>query len=85
MHTAFQRFVRLCAGRVGQLVNLSALGADAGVSHTTARRWLSVLEAGYVVFRLPPFRANIRKRLIKSSKLYFCDVGLACYLIGIEH
>ena len=82
---AFQRFVRLCAGRVGQLVNLSALGADAGVSHTTARRWLSVLEAGYVVFRLPPFRANIRKRLIKSPKLYFCDVGLACYLIGIEH
>ena len=83
--TAFQRFVRLCAGRVGQLVNLSALGADAGVSHTTARRWLSVLEAGYVVFRLPPFWANLRKRLVKSPKLYFCDVGLACYLIGIEH
>ena len=81
----FRRFVRLCAGRVGQLANLSALGADAGVSHTTARHWLTVLEASYVVFQLPPFFANIRKRLVKSPKLYFYDVGLASYLIGIEH
>ena len=81
----FRRFVRLCAGRVGQLANLSSLGADAGVSHTTARHWLTVLEASYVVFQLPPFFANIRKRLIKSPKLYFYDVGLASYLIGIEH
>ena len=81
----FRRFVRLCAGRVGQLANLSALGADAGVSHTTARHWLTVLEASYVVFLLPPFYANIRKRLVKSPKLYFFDVGLASYLIGIEH
>ena len=81
----FRRFVRLCAGRVGQLANLSALGADAGVSHTTARHWLTVLEASYVVFLLPPFYANIRKRLVKSPKLYFYDVGLASYLIGIEH
>lgn len=81
----FRRFVRLCAGRVGQLANLSALGADAGVSHTTARYWLTVLEASYVVFLLPPFYANIRKRLVKSPKLYFYDVGLASYLIGIEH
>ena len=81
----FRRFVRLCAGRVGQLANLSSLGADAGVSHTTASHWLTVLEASYVVFRLPPFHANIRKRLVKTPKLYFYDVGLASYLIGIEH
>ena len=81
----FRRFVRLCAGRVGQLANLSSLGADAGVSHTTASHWLTVLEASYVVFRLPPFHANIRKRLVKSPKLYFYDVGLASHLIGIEH
>ena len=83
--SSFHRFVRLCAGRVGQLANLSALGADAGVSHTTARHWLTVLEASYVVFQLPPFYANIRKRLVKSPKLYFYDVGLASYLMGIEH
>ena len=83
--SSFRRFVRLCAGRVGQLVNLSALGSDAGVSHTTAREWLTLLEASYVVFQLPPYHANIRKRLVKSPKLYFYDVGLASYLIGIEH
>ena len=82
--SGFRRFVRLCAGRVGQLVNLSSLGSDAGVSHTTAREWLTVLEASYVVFQLPPFHANIRKRLVKSPKLYFYDVGLASYLIGIQ-
>ncbi len=81
----FRRFVRLCAGRVGQLANLSPLGADAGVSHTTAGHWLNVLEASYVVFRLPLFHANIRKRLVKTPKLYFYDVGLASHLIGIEH
>ena len=83
--SSFRRFVRLCAGRVGQLANLSALGADTGVSHTTARHWLTILEASFVVFQLPPYFANIRKRLIKSPKLYFCDVGLASHLIGIEH
>lgn len=81
----FRRFVRLCAGRVGQLLNLTSLGADAGVSHTTARHWLALLEASYIAFRLPPFHADIRKRLVKSPKLYFYDVGLASYLIGIEH
>ncbi len=83
--SSFRRFVRLCAGRTGQLINLSSLGADAGVSHTTAREWLSVLETSYILFQLPPFHANIRKRLIKAPKLYFYDVGLASYLIGIEH
>ena len=82
---SFRRFVRLCAGRVGQLINLTSLGSDAGVSHTTAREWLTVLETSYVVFQLPPFHANLRKRLVRSPKLYFYDVGLASYLIGIEH
>lgn len=82
--SSFRRFVRLCAGRVGQLVNLSSLGADAGVSHATARNWLTLLEASYIVFLLPPFHANIRKRLVKSPKIYFYDVGLVSYLIGIE-
>ena len=81
----FRRFVRLCAGRIGQLVNLTSLGADAGVSHTTAREWLTVLEASYIIFQLPPYFANISKRLVKSPKFYFCDVGLAAYLIGIEN
>lgn len=81
---AFQTFLRLCAGRTGQLVNLSLLGADAGVSHGTARSWLSVLEAGYVAWRLPPFFANIAKRLVKTPKLHFLDSGLACYLLGIR-
>ena len=83
--SGFRRFVRLCAGRVGQLVNFSSLGADAGVSHTTAREWLTTLEASYVAFRLQPYHANIAKRLIKSPKLYFHDVGLAGCLIGIEN
>ena len=82
--SSFRRFVRLCAGRAGQLLNLTSLGADAGVSRTTAREWLTVLETSYVVFQLQPYHANIRKRLVKSPKLYFYDVGLASYLIGIE-
>lgn len=83
--SGFRTFVKLCAGRVGQLLNLRSLGNDAGVSHTTAREWLSVLEASYIVFQLPPLHANLSKRLIKSPKLYFYDVGLAAYLLGIEN
>lgn len=82
--SAFQKFVRLCAGRIGQLLNLHSLGNDTGISHTTARQWLSVLEAGYIVLLLPPYHPNLSKRLIKSPKLYFYDVGLAAYLLGIE-
>lgn len=82
--SGFRMFTRLCAGRIGQLVNLSSLGADDGVSHTTARQWLTVLERSYIVFRLRPFHANLRKRLVKAPKLYFYDAGLASYLIGIE-
>ena len=81
---AFRRFVLLCAGRTGQLLNLSALGADCGVSHETARRWLSVLEASFVAFRLQPHRENFRKRLTKSPKLYFVDTGFLCYLLNIR-
>ena len=81
----FRRFMRLCAGRVGQPVNLSSLGSDAGVSHTTAREWLTILETSYIIFQLSPYHAQIRRRLVKSPRLYFCDVGLAAYLIGIEN
>ncbi len=80
----FERFVRLAAGRVGQVLNLHSLAGDVGVSGHTARAWLSLLEASYIVFRLPPWFANIGKRLIKSPKLYFYDVGLAAWLIGIR-
>ncbi len=80
---AFENFVRLAAGRVGQLLNLHSLAADAGVSSATAKSWLTLLEASYVVFLLPPWFTNIGKRLTKSPKLYFYDVGLASWLIGI--
>ena len=82
--SSFQRFVRLCAGRTGQLLNLSSLGSDSGVSRATVRDWLSALEASYIIFQLAPYHANIRKRLVRSPKLYFYDVGLASYLLGIQ-
>ncbi len=82
--TTFQSFMRLCAGRSAQLLNLSALGSDAGVTHATARAWTSVLEASYVVWRLRPFHSNVRKRLVKTPKLHFYDTGLVCYLLGIR-
>ena len=81
----FQRFMRLCAGRSAQLLNLSALGEEAGVSHNTAREWLSVLEASFVIHRLPPYHHNFNKRLVKTPKLYFLDSGLMAWLLGIEH
>lgn len=80
----FQTFLRLCAGRTGQILNLTSLANDCGISQPTARSWLSVLEASYIVFRLPPFFANFGKRLIKSPKLYFYDAGLAATLLNIE-
>lgn len=82
--SAFQRFVRLCAGRSGQLLNLSALAGETGITHSTARAWLSVLEASDLVFLLPPYHRNFGKRLVKTPKLYFVDVGLACWLLGIR-
>jgi len=81
----FERFVQLCAGRTGQILNLSSLGNDCGVTHNTARAWLSVLEASYVVCLVRSHHANFSKRLVKAPKLYFIDTGLAANLIGIEH
>ena len=80
----FLRFLTLLAGRVGQLVNLSALSGEVGVSSTTLSEWLSVLEASYIVFRLKPYFSNITKQQIKTPKIYFTEVGLAVYLLGIE-
>ena len=80
----FQRFVRLCAGRTGQLLNYSSLAADCGITHNTAKAWISVLEASYIVFQLRPHHANFNKRLVKASKLYFYDVGLVSWLLGIQ-
>lgn len=80
----FQKFIKLCAGRVGQLLNIDSLASDTGVSSITVRNWINLLEASYILYRLPPFFENIGKRLIKSPKLYFYDVGLASYLIGIN-
>jgi len=80
----FEKFVRLCAGRTGQLLNLNSLASDVGISHTTARTWMTLLEASYIIFLLRPWHTNFSKRLIKSPKLYFYDVGLASYLLGLE-
>lgn len=80
----FERFVRLCAGRTGQLLNLSSLGNDAGVSHATARQWIDLLQTSYIVHLLPPWFVNAGKRLVKTPKLYFVDVGLACWLLGLR-
>lgn len=80
----FQRFLRMCAARSGQLLNLSALGADCGISATTARDWVSVLETSYLVTRLLPHHRNFGKRLVKTPKLYFLDVGLMAWLLGIR-
>lgn len=80
----FQKFLTLLAGRVGQVVNLASLGNDVGASATTIRNWLSVLKASYVVFELPPFFENVQKRVIKSPKIFFTDVGLAAFLLGIH-
>jgi len=81
----FQKFIRMCAGRTGQILNLTSLANDVGITHTTVREWLSLLQTSYIVFLLEPYYQNIKKRLIKSPKLYFYDVGLASYLLGIEN
>jgi predicted AAA+ superfamily ATPase len=81
---AFQRFLTLCAGRTGQLLNLAQLGADAAIAQSTARAWMSVLEATYIVKLVPGWFGNISKRLVKAPKLHFVDTGLACALLGIS-
>ncbi len=83
--SAFQRFLSLCAGRIGQLVNITSLAADTGISRVTAEAWLSVLEASHLLFRVHPWFTNPSKRLLKTPKVYFCDPGLAAWLVGIRH
>jgi len=80
----FNSFLRLCAGSTGQELNLSRLGADAGISQPTAKAWLSVLESSFLCFRLGPWHTNHRKRFVKAPKLHFYDAGLVCYLLGIR-
>lgn len=82
--SAFNRFLVLLAGRVGQLVNLNTLSGEVGVSHTTLSEWLDVLEASFIVFRLQPYHANVGKRLSKTPKLYFTETGLAACLLGLK-
>ncbi len=81
----FQNFVELCAGRSGTLLNYSSLASDCGISQKTVKNWLSVLEASFIVFRLPAFHKNLRKRVVKMPKLYFYDSGLMCWLLGIRN
>jgi len=80
----FQKFMRLCAGRIGQLLNVEGLAGDVGVSSHTIRHWISILEASFILIRLAPYYENFGKRMIKAPKLYFADTGLACYLLGIQ-
>jgi len=81
----FSTFVRLCAGRTAQLLNMQAIGSECGVTHNTIKSWISVLQASGIVTLLRPWHANIGKRLVKTPKLYFLDTGLACYLLGIHN
>lgn len=80
----YQKFIQICAGRIGQVLNMNSISNEIGVSAHTIKSWLSTLEASYIVFLLQPFHKNINKRLVKSPKLYFYDVGLARYILGIE-
>lgn len=82
---SFQTFIRLCAGRIGYEFNASSLSGEIGVSAPTITEWISILSASYIAYLLPPYYANIGKRLIKTPKIYFYDTGLACYLLGIEN
>lgn len=80
----FSGFLKLCAGRTAQEINLSSIGNDAGLSHSTVRAWLSILETSYLIHRLPAWHSNIRKQVVKAPKLHFLDSGLVCYLLGIQ-
>lgn len=82
--STFQRFVKLCAGRVGQLLNLSSIGNELGINYKTVLSWISILEASFIVFLLQPHHRNFKKRLVKQPKLYFFDSGLLCALLEIQ-
>lgn len=81
---SFHRFLQMCAARSGQLLNLSSLANDCGITHNTAKSWFSVLEASFIAFTLQPHHKNFNKRIVKSPKIYFYDTGLLCALLGIE-
>ncbi len=81
---SFSNFLQLCAGRAGQLLNLNSLATDAGISPNTAKSWLSILEASYIIYYIQPYHNNYNKRIIKAPKLYFYDTGLVCSLVGIS-
>ena len=81
---SFRNFIGLCAARVGQLLNISSLANECGISQPTAKSWLSLLESSYIIFVLPPYFQNFSKRIVKTPKLYFYDTGLACHLLGIK-
>ena len=80
----FLKFVKILAGRVGQVINFSAISDECGISQKTVREWVSVLETSFLIFKLPPFYKNYKKRLIKNPKIYFYDTGLVCFLLGIK-
>lgn len=80
----FTSFIKLCAGRVGQLFNQSNIANELGVSHKTVQSWLALLEASFIIYRLQPWHTNFNKRIVKTPKIYFYDTGLACYLLGIR-
>lgn len=82
--TQFQLFIKMCASRHAQELNLQSLGSDCGISQSTAQRWISALEASYLIFTLKPYFRNFNKRLVKAPKLYFYDPGIVCHLLGIE-
>lgn len=81
----FYLFIKLCAGRHGQLINYSEVATSCGVSHVTIKQWINILELSYIVFQIQPYYKNFNKRLIKTPKLYFYDSGLVCNLLGIEN
>lgn len=80
----FQLFLKMCAARTGSLINLTQTASDCGITHNTAREWISILEASYIIFRISPYFNNLGKRLVKTPKLYFHDTGLAAWLLGIK-
>ena len=80
----FSSFLKICAGRIGQIFNSSSISNELGIDHKTVKRWLTLLEASFVLFRLQPWHTNFNKRLVKSPKIYFYDTGLACHLLGLK-
>ena len=81
----FRKFMKLCAGLTGQLINYSSMASAAGISINTVKEWLSILEMSYIIFQLPPYFKNFKKQLVKSNKLYFVDTGLLCYLLDLHN